>query len=120
MEKSKKTLVRRKRITQIDLTEKLMFLIEKKESLSKDRLELANNASCLANDKLKFNEEVTKLNQSEDELLLDKIFMLRCVMTSEYGDMKMSMGESLISKHIFNEDDMITLKGKMMELIKKL
>lgn len=56
----------------------------------------------------------------ESRILLDKIFMLRWVMVSKTGDMSYAAGESLTNTNVFDENDMITLKGKMMELIKKL
>ncbi len=105
MEESKS---KKPRKTQMDIVKELNILAE-------NRLSLAEKVLQISDDTLKRRNKI----DPEAELLLNKIAMLRWVMTSEYGDMKFG-GESLVSKRVFDDDDMLSLKGKMLELIKKL
>ena len=88
-------------------------MVEHYQKIASEKMEIARTLRDVA-------KEISERKKEKEELVLHKIFILRWVMTSEYGDMKMSMSESLVSKTIFNDDDMITLKGKMMELVKQL
>lgn len=94
--------------TQIDIAKEYNIVLDIRERVL-DKLDR------ILDEKIKLKEKVNP----ENKLLLDKIYMLRWVMVSKIGDMSFG-GESIGDTKVFDENDMITLKGKMMELIKKL
>jgi hypothetical protein len=97
-----------KRKTKIDIVKEYNTLLDIKQGVL-DKL------TSIVDEKIKLKEKINP----ENKVLLDKIFMLRWVMVSKTGDMSFG-GESIGDTKVFDENDMITLKGKMMELIKKL
>ena len=105
-----------KRRTASDIAKKYNEIIDLRERVLDKLLKVTDETIIRSVEKAREAEQVN----SEVKELLDKIFMLRWVMVSKTGDMSYSMEGGLSGKEVFTEDDMITLKGKMMELVKKL